>query len=43
MKDTETGKQLYTAKSVKSRKTYPEGTVQRETMVLWMIHWSRKS
>lgn len=29
MKGTETGEPLYTATSVKSRKPYPEGIVQR--------------
>lgn len=29
MKDTETGKPLYTATRVKSRKPYPEDIVQR--------------
>lgn len=30
MKGTETGKPLYTATRVKSRKPYPEGIIQRD-------------
>lgn len=34
MKDTETGKHLYTATRVKSRKPYPEGIVQRDDGIM---------